>query len=62
MIDTEYTGTTGVIEFGDADSEFPHDVLPDRTSYPITQWIDGGKECVFPREAATADHVAPEWL
>jgi branched-chain amino acid transport system substrate-binding protein len=62
MLETEYTGTTGVIEFGDSDAEFPNDVLPDQTIYPITQWIDGGKECVFPRESATADHIAPEWL
>lgn len=59
-----YEGVAGPIEFGQEGSEFPHDVIADEGGqpFPVTQWIDGGKEAVFPREFATADHQAAPWI
>ena len=64
LLETDFTGTVGPVRFGEPDSEFPNDVIggDDGAQFPVTQWIDGGKECVFPREFATADHQLADWL
>lgn len=62
LLETEYVGTTGTIVFGEPDSEYPHDAELGPTRYPITQWVDGSKECVYPADDATADHRLADWL
>lgn len=69
MLSTEVTGAASEISLYGADEEYPHDLQPTYSeegfisNFPVTQWQDDGEvECVFPREDATADHVAPEWL
>lgn len=67
MLDTDYVGTVGRVQFFGPDHEFPHDIKPgvDFAPYPVQQWQengDGSKECVFPQNIATADHVAPPWM
>ncbi|CAI48823.1 ABC-type transport system periplasmic substrate-binding protein (probable substrate branched-chain amino acids) [Natronomonas pharaonis DSM 2160] len=62
---TDFTGTTGQIVFGEEGSEFPNDVIagPDGgAGFPVTQWIDGSKEIVYPRDIASADHQAAPWI
>lgn len=61
----DFTGTTGQIAFGEEGSEFPNDVLAASAGgaeFPVTQWVDGGKEIVFPRDIASADHQAAPWI
>lgn len=63
-LDSEFTGASGVITFHDPDHEYPHDAVAGRDllPFPVTQWQDGVKECVWPEEFASADYVLPHWL
>jgi len=60
----EFEGAAGPIRFGEEGSEFPNDVVggEGEQPFPITQWIDGEKESVFPRDIASADHQAAPWI
>ena len=72
MLDIQYTGVAGELEFYGPDGEFPHDLMEMRNddgeimNFPITQWREGDgtgtKECVFPPEFETAEHVKPHWM
>ncbi|WP_290811369.1 ABC transporter substrate-binding protein [Halovivax sp.] len=69
LLETDHTGAAGEIELYGPDDEYPHDVMETRdeddviSNFPMTQWQEGGEiECVYPREFATADHVAPDWV
>ena len=73
MLDLEFTGAAGEISLFGEDDEYPHDVRDTRSeedvisNFPVTQWQpegddDGVVECVYPREDATAEHMAPDWL
>jgi branched-chain amino acid transport system substrate-binding protein len=66
---TDHTGVSGQIQFFAPDHEYPHDVKVSDDLLPFTQvqWQedgDGGgvRECVFPEQFATAEHVLPPWL
>jgi branched-chain amino acid transport system substrate-binding protein len=68
-LETDYTGTTGQIQFHDPDHEYPHDVKwgTDLVPYVITQWqsdSEGNPEKVgvFPEEHATGTHQMPDWM
>lgn len=69
MLDVDYTGTAGQIEFYGPDSDYPHDLMERRDdagdiqNYPVTQWQEGGElECVYPEVYRTAEHVVPSWM
>ncbi|WP_230198576.1 ABC transporter substrate-binding protein [Halopiger goleimassiliensis] len=69
MLETDFTGTAGQIEFYGEDHEYPHDVMEARdeddriSNFPITQWTpEGDIECVYPEQHRTADHQAPPWM
>ncbi|WP_336136375.1 ABC transporter substrate-binding protein [Natronomonas amylolytica] len=69
MLEVDYTGVAGQIQFYGPDSEYPHDLKETRDdegdvlNFPITQWQDGGDlECVYPEAYRTAEHVKPEWM
>ncbi|WP_440769431.1 ABC transporter substrate-binding protein [Natronorubrum sp. DTA28] len=68
LLETDHTGATGEIEFYGPDSEYPHDVMETEvdgtiSNFPVTQWQEDGEfECVFPRDFASADHLAPDWM
>ena len=61
---SEYVGASGTITFHDEDGPYPHDVQMgmDLLHFPITQWQDGQKECVWPTEWASADHQVAPWI
>ncbi len=69
MLDMEYTGAAGVLEYYGPDSDYPHDLVETRndegdiTNYPITQWQEDGQiECVYPEIYRSAEHVMPQWM
>ncbi|SDQ55190.1 ABC transporter substrate-binding protein [Natronobacterium texcoconense] len=69
MLETEYTGTAGTVEFYGPDSDYPHDLQETRdeddviSNFPVTQWTPEGEiECVYPEAHRTADHQAPPWM
>ncbi|SDK59355.1 ABC transporter substrate-binding protein [Natronorubrum texcoconense] len=66
---TSVTGTTGTIEFYDANHEFAHDVIygEDNIRPVYFQWQendagDGVQEVIWPESEATANYVDPDWL
>lgn len=64
-LNTEYTGASGIVTFHQPDHEWAHDVVAgtEYVPFPLTQWqAEGAKECVFPTEFASADHVVPDWI
>lgn len=68
MLDVSHTGVAGEIELYGRDGEYPHDLKPARQdgriwNYPVRQWLgDGGTECVYHPDYATADHQLPPWM
>lgn len=72
MLQTDHTGVAGTVQFHGPDSDYPHDVRPERnqegtiTNYPVTQWQqadgEGTVECVYPETHRTADHQQPHWM
>lgn len=64
-LNSEFTGASGVITFHEPDHDYAHDAVAgvDLLPFPVTQWQSGGqKECIYPTEFASADHVAAPWL
>lgn len=69
MLETEYTGTAGTVEFYGEDDEYPHDIVETRdddgviSNFPVTQWTPEGEiETVYPEVHRTEDHQAPPWM
>lgn len=69
LLQTDFTGTTGQVQFYGPDETYAHDLKEERdsdgiiTNYPITQWReDGSLECVYPEVQRTAEHAAPPWM
>lgn len=54
--ETNYEGVTGNIEFGDIDSDYPHDSKygDDYLTGVVVQWQGGNDETIWPLRAATA--------
>jgi len=68
MLGTDYEGVIGRIQFKGPDSEDPNEVRygPDFVTMPAVQWQSadegGTRECVWPKQFATNEHVLPSWL
>ncbi|NLV13622.1 ABC transporter substrate-binding protein [Haloarcula argentinensis] len=69
LLQTDFTGTAGQVQFYGADETYAHDLREKRdsdgiiTNYPLTQWREGGSlECVYPEGLRTAEHAAPPWM
>jgi branched-chain amino acid transport system substrate-binding protein len=63
-----YTGVAGNIEFFPPDHQYPNDVMVGEDHLPFTmlQWQaddDGGtRQCVYPEQYITSEHVLPSWI
>ncbi len=69
LLQTDFTGVAGQIQFYGADETYAHDLREERdsdgiiTNYPLTQWREGGSlESVYPEGLQTAEHAAPPWM
>jgi branched-chain amino acid transport system substrate-binding protein len=68
MLNTSLDLTQGHIEFGQPDSEFPHDLIYSQEDTPQVhfQWVEedgeGVQKPVYPSEYATAEYQHPDWI
>lgn len=68
MLNTSLDLTQGHIEFGQPDSEFPHDLIYDQEDTPQVhfQWVEedgeGVQKAVYPSEYANSEYQQPDWI
>lgn len=69
LLQTDFTGTAGQVQFYGPDETYAHDLREERnsdgqiTNYPLTQWREeGALECVYPEIHRTTEHAAPPWM